>query len=238
MNDAQRKQAGVAQAPSSEDAGPSDARVRGDRRRPTADRILDAAMRVLGRKGARGTSMEDVAREAGVTRMTVYRHYASRDELMQAITSREMARYYQTVLARGLALEQAAVPGENPVPELLVDAIQYTLTHFFEHPVVNAIIENDPQLIYPVWTTRADGILRLGVGALPSAYERWKENGWIKPLPSEWIAEWITRLVMSWYIQPSPVVDLRDPKTVRRLVETFVWPALDPGGPAPRSRAD
>jgi AcrR family transcriptional regulator len=50
----------------------------------TRSRILDAAMRVMGR-GIASLSIPEVAREAGVSVPTVYRHFGSKDELLAAV---------------------------------------------------------------------------------------------------------------------------------------------------------
>lgn len=49
--------------------------------RSNRDQILDAADRLMGRIGFRKMSVEDVAREAGVSRRTVYLHFANKEEL-------------------------------------------------------------------------------------------------------------------------------------------------------------
>lgn len=51
-------------------------------RATTKEEILRAAARCFARDGVAATSMEDIAREAGITRMTLYRHMASRDALV------------------------------------------------------------------------------------------------------------------------------------------------------------
>lgn len=205
-------------------------------RQETADRILVGAERALSRAGARGTSMEDVAREAGVTRMTVYRYYASRDDLMRALLEREMGRYYAEVDARGGAMEAAAQSGQNPAKAVLVELIGFSIEYFAEHPILNALLENDPDMVLPIWTTRAEEMLRIAVGALAPSHAQWMEKRWIKPLRPDWVAEWLSRLVMSWFIQRSPIFDTHDPDTIRELVETFVWPVLDPGPQGPTER--
>ena len=50
----------------------------------TRSRILDAAIRVMAR-GVASVSMPAVAREAGVSVPTVYRHFGSKDELLAAV---------------------------------------------------------------------------------------------------------------------------------------------------------
>jgi AcrR family transcriptional regulator len=51
---------------------------------PTRQRIIEAALVCLDRWGLEKTSLHDIAREAGVTRPTVYSYFANRDEVIQA----------------------------------------------------------------------------------------------------------------------------------------------------------
>ena len=50
----------------------------------TRQRIIDAALICLDRWGLEKTSLHDIAREAGVTRPTVYSYFVNRDEVVQA----------------------------------------------------------------------------------------------------------------------------------------------------------
>src|SRR5688572_28914213 len=56
---------------------------------PTADRILDAAFATMAAHGLHRLSLEDVAREAGLSRQTVYRYFGSKDALVTAVILRE-----------------------------------------------------------------------------------------------------------------------------------------------------
>lgn len=57
---------------------------RGRPRNPAVDRaILDAARSVLARKGFTGTSMDEIARQAGVGKDTLYRRWKSKEALVQ-----------------------------------------------------------------------------------------------------------------------------------------------------------
>src|SRR5258708_37936663 len=68
-----------------------------------SERILDAALALAGASGLRNLTIDDVARRAGVGRMTVYRRFGERARLVEALTARE---------ARGAleALDLAADP--------------------------------------------------------------------------------------------------------------------------------
>lgn len=50
----------------------------------TRDRIQQAALDLFLQLGIRKTSVDDIADRAGVTRVTVYRHFADREELIEA----------------------------------------------------------------------------------------------------------------------------------------------------------
>jgi len=51
----------------------------------TGQRILDTALELLIEQGIRKTSMEEVAARAGVTRVTIYRHFHDKRELVRAV---------------------------------------------------------------------------------------------------------------------------------------------------------
>ena len=68
------------------------AESRGSDHGDLADRILDAAQRLVLRTGARRMSLSDVATLSGVSRPTIYRYFASKDELIDALGKRERRR--------------------------------------------------------------------------------------------------------------------------------------------------
>jgi AcrR family transcriptional regulator len=67
-----------------------------------ADRILDAAQRLVLQRGARRLSLTDVAKLAGVARPTLYRYFTSKEELVDALGKRERRRF-NTVLAEAIS---------------------------------------------------------------------------------------------------------------------------------------
>jgi AcrR family transcriptional regulator len=56
------------------------------------EQILDAATEAFARSGFAATSLEDIAAEACVARMILYRHFGSKSELYQAVLDRMCAR--------------------------------------------------------------------------------------------------------------------------------------------------
>lgn len=65
-----------------------------------AERILDAAARLIAHYGYDKTTVSDIAREAGVSKGAVYLHWASKEALFEALLEREVWRYADRWLAR------------------------------------------------------------------------------------------------------------------------------------------
>lgn len=61
------------------------------RRRERAERILDAASALILRWGYNKTTIDDVARQAGVAKGTIYLHWKTREDLFAALMKRERA---------------------------------------------------------------------------------------------------------------------------------------------------
>ncbi len=60
---------------------------------PTEERILIAALGVIGRQGVQRLGMAQIADAAGVARGTLYRHFPSRDHLLAAAADYDEARF-------------------------------------------------------------------------------------------------------------------------------------------------
>jgi len=79
-----------------------------------ADRILDAAGRLVLSVGARKLSLSDVATLAGVSRPTIYRYFASKEDLIEALGAK-VRRRFDAAMERamsgvtGLARWEAAI---------------------------------------------------------------------------------------------------------------------------------
>lgn len=65
-----------------------------------ANRILEAAARLLIRYGYDKTTLDDVAREAGLSRSTLYTRWKKKDTLFHALIWRESERYTDDFIAR------------------------------------------------------------------------------------------------------------------------------------------
>jgi AcrR family transcriptional regulator len=126
------------------------------------DAYLDAARDCILDVGWRRTTLTEVARRAGVSRMTIYRTWADMQQLLADLMTRE----WGTVVAASLAEADAAAP----TVERLVGDIVTTIHRLRENELFVRIVELDPELLLPYLLSRRgrsqDGILELTVRAV------------------------------------------------------------------------
>lgn len=86
----------------------------------TRERILSATAAVLGRQGMTKLSLSEVAAEAGVSRPTLYRWFASKQELLEAFVLWERSFY-----DRGVAKAIVGLPPEERLDAALRVIVDY-----------------------------------------------------------------------------------------------------------------
>src|ERR1700740_863062 len=99
---------------------------RGSRSQPTApantedarERILAAAERCIEGHGIRKTTMDDVACEVGLSRPSVYRYFADRDDLLIEL----ITRHARALLDRA----RKSISRQSSLPHQIVERILYT----------------------------------------------------------------------------------------------------------------
>jgi AcrR family transcriptional regulator len=104
------------------------------------DAVLDAARASVLAIGVRRTTLTEVARRAGVSRMTIYRRWPDVRSLIADLMTREWA-----------AVVTAAAPPEDgrPVRPALVTSLVDGARALREHPLLHKILEVDPEVLLP-----------------------------------------------------------------------------------------
>jgi AcrR family transcriptional regulator len=118
--------------------------------------LLDATQACVLAVGVRRTTMTDVARRAGVSRMTLYRRYADVTSLLQALMTREFTQIIGEV--------EGEVAGLPSARERLVAAAVAGVDRLTRHPLFVRIVDVDPELLLPYLTTRRGAFQRAAVG--------------------------------------------------------------------------
>lgn len=178
-------------------------------------RVLAAARVAFCRWGVRRSSMDDVARLAGLSRATAYRLVpGGKDALAALVLSEERSRLVR-------AVEKAAADADD-LESLLVGVISAAGRWLAANDLLQALCANEPELVLPhVAFGAADRLLAEACLVLVPLLEPHLEPG-----RAPVVAEWVARVVLSHALAPSPFVALADTESVRRLVTTLLLPAL------------
>jgi AcrR family transcriptional regulator len=105
------------------------------------DLLLDAAMECVLAVGVRRTTLSDVARTAGVSRMTLYRRFPDVRGMLSALITREFGK----ILAEA---GDAAAAGPTARDRLVVASV-HTIRALAANPLMHAVIERDAELLLP-----------------------------------------------------------------------------------------
>ena len=87
--------------------------------------IREAAMRVVGRKGLEKATVDDIAREAGVAKGTLYLYFRSRDEILEKTIGAAVDELLERL--------QRAADGTGPFGETLERLLTVQFTYFDEN---------------------------------------------------------------------------------------------------------
>jgi AcrR family transcriptional regulator len=178
-------------------------------------RVIDAVLRCIARWGVAKTTLDDIARDAGLSRATVYRLFpGGKDALLEAVANSEVNRFLRTIAAR---LDEA-----DDLEELLVAGITEAGAHLTTHAALQYLLLHEPETVLPRIAFNAmDTVLR-AVSAFATPYL----SRYIPAEEAPRAAEWIGRIVISYVSCPADGVDLANEQSVRRLVRAFVLPGL------------
>src|SRR3954452_850887 len=111
---------------------------------------LDAARACILDVGWRRTTLTEVARRAGVSRMTIYRAWPD----MPTVLGDLMTREWGEVVARAVGEADAALPGEPTAADRLVAEVVATTRALRENELFVRTVELDAELLLPYLLTR------------------------------------------------------------------------------------
>ncbi len=99
------------------------------------ERILAAAERCIDRHGIRKTTMDDVASEVGLSRPSVYRYFADRDDLLVEL----IARHSRALNDRA----HKSISRQSSLPEQIVEGVINIADHGRRDPLTRYAIDTD-----------------------------------------------------------------------------------------------
>jgi AcrR family transcriptional regulator len=187
----------------------------------TRARVLDAAYEQFSRMGVQRSTMEDVARRAGVSRITVYRRFVTKDALVEQVVRREFRRYFDQFL---IDIEQAETAADR-----VVLGFVSSLRAIRRNPLIGGLIAAEPDLVVPTMISDGGRTVATVREFVAGQLRREQLAGTVaQGLDIDHVAEMMVRITASFLAIPSRLVDLDDDEQLAALARRFLVPMLDP----------
>ena len=129
---------------SAQQNGHTPVREERSKKQERAGRILDAAAELITRWGYSKTTIDDIAKKAGVAKGTIYLHWKTREDLFQALMERE-----DILLLEDIKQRMAADPEGGTLHGLMKNSMLATM----KRPLMKAVLLHDTDVLGQ-WTRR------------------------------------------------------------------------------------
>jgi AcrR family transcriptional regulator len=175
------------------------------------ERVLAATYACVARFGMGKTTVEDVVKESGVSRASIYRLFpGGKDQLLRETVGWEMNHFF------GRLAE--AVYDAPDFASLLEEGLVFAHRSIQEHEVLRKVLETEPERLLPLITVEQHRVLDFITAFLLPYLEREERAGRVRPgVDLEAATEYVARLVLSLIGSPGRW-DMDDPQQVHVLV--------------------
>ncbi len=178
-------------------------------------RIIAATLRCVSRWGVAKSTLDDIAREAGCSRATVYRVFPGGKDVVLLATARHEV---EALLSDVAAAADGATTLAGTVTASLATAVRW----LHDHPALQYLAEHEPEVILP-WIAfdGLDPIL-----ALVTTYFAPRLGRYLPEREAAELAEALCRVVVSHAFESADdaAIDLTSEQEAGRFADTFLLP--------------
>jgi AcrR family transcriptional regulator len=180
------------------------------------DRVLDGTQRCCEKWGFAKVTVDDIAAESGVSRATIYRLFpGGKDVLFEALRVRELEDFFAVLRSR--------VEGADTLEELLVRTVVAATRE----------LRADEHLAVMLASAPGEALGQLTVEGVPriirfaAAFIAPLADPFLDRTRSRELIDVLARLVISYFLAPSDVVDLGDPESARAFLVPLLAPFVE-----------
>lgn len=187
-------------------------------RRDRREDLLAAAARRFMADGLRSTTMEEIAKEAGAGKATLYRHFANKDAVIDALIERESVRFGALVDEAVEAVDGAA----DRIEAAFATAVDFLVTH----PVLIRGRDEGPAVLLERITSGASPFVRVAMERLEALVRDGVAAGELRDVDPRDTAEVLLRLVLSYFTLPPLEARLDDPGRLAAFARSVITVGL------------
>jgi AcrR family transcriptional regulator len=186
--------------------------------RHSTEAILDAVRDCVLDLGVRRTTAAEVARRAGVSRMTLYRTFPDVNACVSALMTREF----------GALIAEAQELGGETARERLIAGTLHIAEHLPNHPLFARVLDVDPELLLPYVFDRLGGTQRAGMALFEHWLAQGQRDGSIRPGGPDLLAYCLQLVVQGFVLSHRITVQEQDQKSalgeLRLLLDAYLRP--------------
>jgi len=165
----------------------------------TEDRLLEAARDCILAVGWKRTTLTDVARKAGVSRMTVYRTYPDMTSLFGDLMTREWVSLLTGVMAE--ESDQAAWPTR------IANEVVHSVAALRTNPLFHRIVDGDPELLLPDLRQRRGRSQQAVIDLLIEGIAQGQKDGGLRKGDPQLLARTLVLTAQGFVLSPQTMVD-------------------------------
>lgn len=108
---------------------------------PKAARILEAAGACFSQRGFRGTTVDEIASAAGVSRPLVYKHFGDKDALIDSVLD---ATFEDWLAYNRQPFEASSISAAAALELKITGSVDFARSR----PILQAILQQDPRIVF------------------------------------------------------------------------------------------
>ncbi len=189
-----------------------------DNEQDARERLVDAAEICFERHGLRRTTIDDVAREAMVSRSTVYRYFDGRGDLIVAAHLRENQAVNEKV--------KSLMSRPGSFADRFLEATMRSIYAIRSGKYLPLMLSPEGALLASKAITASKAFYESARATMEPFFERAKADGELRAdLDLDDLIEWNVRVIFSFAMFDGPIT--RDRAGLSRLIGDFLLPALN-----------
>ncbi|WP_062267009.1 TetR/AcrR family transcriptional regulator [Endozoicomonas arenosclerae] len=183
----------------------------------TLNLILDAALSCYERNGIDKTNIDEVAREAGVSRTTFYRYAKNREDLFNQVLKRDAQERTEE---RNVALRY-----HDNLADVLIDGALFNMRGRKHRTMFKLLFSEDQPSAIGRGNLSPANFRPMARSMIENAFNRELERGNIREgMTLDLAVEFICRILLSLMAHPDPFLD--DERSLRQFLEATLLPPI------------